>query len=97
MEMNKQAAQSNASDDDYLVIILRTCIALGKFPIVDWSVSIMAVDDCAQMLTERILATDPALFNAEAREVKGDLVPWSHLRDWLLPSTTTPMVTERPR
>ena len=48
----------------------------------------MAVDDCASMLSEKVLAADPLLFDAAARETKGDLVPWASLREWVLPDTS---------
>ena len=74
-------------DDDYLVIMLRTCIALSMIPYgVQWSVSIMAVNHCADMISCLVLDSTDADFTAEPSEVKGDLVQWDTLVQWLMPA-----------
>ena len=80
-----RAVGSLAPDDDYIVIFLRACLATGFFPRTNWAVSILSVDDCVKMLTS--ISTygkiDRYSFDGVAREVKGRLMPFSRLYDWL--------------
>lgn len=80
-----RAPGSLAPDDDYIVIFLRACLASGFFPKTDWAVSILCIDDCVKMISS--LTTDGALgrysFDGVAREVKGKLIEFSKLCDWL--------------
>jgi len=77
-------------DDDYLVILLRACVALGLFPAAPWAISVMAVDQAAALLSEialaganRLLGAGADAFDGQAKETKGDLVPFSALHEWL--------------
>lgn len=80
-----RAVGSLAPDDDYIVIFLRACLATGFFPRTEWAVSILCVDDCVKMLADisRAGAVDRYAFDGVAREVKGKLMPFSRLHDWL--------------
>ena len=73
-------------DDDYVVLLLRTCVALRSFPRAPWAVSIMAVHECADMLAALASDAPSAMFTSAAREVKGNLVRWATLCDWLTPA-----------
>ena len=77
------AAGSVVPDDDAFVIVLKACVALGLFPDVPWASSLMAVDQCASLFV-RLLQDGPAdEFTGVASEVKGSLVPWSTLYEWV--------------
>jgi uncharacterized zinc-type alcohol dehydrogenase-like protein len=80
-----RAVGSLAPDDDYIVIFLRACLATGFFPRTEWAVSILCVDDCVKMLTSISLSgqVDRYAFDGVAREVKGKLMPFSQLYEWL--------------
>jgi len=80
-----RAVGSLAPDDDYIVIFLRACLATGFFPRTEWAVSILCVDDCVKMLADISLsgAVNSYAFDGVAREVKGKLMPFSRLHDWL--------------
>jgi thioester reductase-like protein len=72
------------SPDDYIVAVLGACVAVNCFPLrPDWSVSIMAVDACCNLLTETILTAPLAMFDGVGHEVKSDLTPWLTLCGWL--------------
>jgi len=72
-------------DDDYLVILLRTCITLRCRPQAEWSVSVIPVNQCVNMISAVLLAAAPTDFTAKAREVKGNVVRWETLCEWLAP------------
>lgn len=76
---------SLAPDDDYIVIFLRACLATGFFPETDWAVSILCIDDCVEMLTTLSLSGSVGQysFDGVAREVKGQLMPFSKLYEWI--------------
>jgi uncharacterized zinc-type alcohol dehydrogenase-like protein len=76
---------SLAPDDDYIVIFLRACLATGFFPETDWAVSILCIDDAVKMLSTLTLSDtlDRYSFDGVAREVKGKLMPFSQLYEWL--------------
>jgi alcohol/geraniol dehydrogenase (NADP+) len=76
---------SLAPDDDYIVIFLRACLTTGFFPKTDWAVSILCIDDCVKMISSLSLdgALDRYAFDGVAREVKGKLIDFSKLCDWL--------------
>lgn len=74
-------------DDDYVVLCLRACLALGKFPMAHgWSVSIMPVHQCADLLATLCLEAPTERFTGEPREVKGDLIRWNTLYEWMSPA-----------
>lgn len=73
-------------DDDYIVQMLRMCVALKRFPTAPWSVSVIAVNACADMLASTILDAPDAQLTGAPREVKGDLLEWGTLCGWLVPA-----------
>ena len=80
-----RAQGSLAPDDDYIVIFLRACLETGFFPRTDWAVSILSIDDCVKMLSS--ISTDGKYdryaYDGVSREVKGRLMEFSQLYDWL--------------
>ena len=76
-------------EDDALVVLLRACLRLNAAPSdVDWSASVIPVDDFAAKLAAMAFGKlDGAPFDAAPREAKGDLVRWREvLEAWLPPS-----------
>ena len=76
-------------EDDALVVLLRACLRLNAAPSdVDWSASVIPVDDFAAKLAAMAFGNlDGAPFDAAPREAKGDLVRWREvLEAWLPPS-----------
>ena len=76
-------------EDDALVVLLRACLRLNAAPCdVDWSASVIPVDDFAAKLAAMAFGKlDGAPFDAAPREAKGDLVRWREvLEAWLPPS-----------
>ena len=80
-----RAVGSLAPDDDYIVIFLARAYATGFFQRTEWAVAGLCVDDCVKMLADisRAGAVDRYAFDGVAREVKGKLMPFSRLHDWL--------------
>jgi len=74
---------SVAPDDDYIVIFLRACISLNLFPHTDWAFSVMSVNDCSTMLTNLSLHGQVESFDGVAREVKGKLIAFDQLHNWI--------------
>mmetsp|Transcript_7435 Transcript_7435/g.12576 ORF Transcript_7435/g.12576 Transcript_7435/m.12576 type:complete len:1066 (+) Transcript_7435:114-3311(+) len=72
-------------DDDYVVLLLRTCIALRKFPLAPWAVSIISVDQCCDTIAQLTVRAQNNEFASRAKEMKGDLVQWETIYKWLSP------------
>ena len=70
-------------DDDFLVITLRACMRLGLFPEADWAVSVMSIDQCAAKISRLALDSPAEAFTAIPEEVKGKLIPWHQLFEWV--------------
>jgi len=77
------AAGSVIPDDDAFVIVLKACVALGLFPDVPWASSLMAVDQCASLFVRLLVDAPAGEFSGRPSEVKGSLVPWGTLYEWL--------------
>ena len=74
-------------EEDAIVILLSACIKVGRIPHNPaWSVSIMPVNHCTDMLARFMLDAPADLMTSKARELSGGLVPWDTLCEWIAPS-----------
>uniref|UniRef100_A0A7S3NL32 Carrier domain-containing protein n=1 Tax=Aureoumbra lagunensis TaxID=44058 RepID=A0A7S3NL32_9STRA len=74
--------------DDYIIILLRACILIGKIPErSDWSISILNVDAIARFTCDTLIQCEEKDFDAKPQEIKGDLFSWKTFCDWLLSSS----------
>lgn len=81
------ASKRALPDDDAIVIMLRACIKVGMIPCNPaWSVSIMPVNQNTDMLARLMLDAPADQMTSKAREVKGDLVKWDTLCEWIAPA-----------
>jgi thioester reductase-like protein len=80
------ASERDLPNEDAIVLILRACIEVGMIPCNQaWSVSIMPVNQCADMLARLMLDAPLDQMTSKARGVSGDLVQWDTLCEWMAP------------
>ena len=92
-------ARAALPDDDAVVILLRSCVAVGRYPLGDdcpWAVSIVSVDQGARLVASLALDPPDADFVAAPELLKGDLLLWSTFAKWLFSALRERQVATTP-
>lgn len=74
---------SKLPDNDYIVILLRACIALGLRPEAPWVVNIVGIDPVAEHVVQLAVKAPAPDFVAVPVPVEGAPLPWSQLCTWV--------------
>eukprot|EP00931_Biecheleriopsis_adriatica_P062491 TRINITY_DN3767_c0_g1_i1.p1 TRINITY_DN3767_c0_g1~~TRINITY_DN3767_c0_g1_i1.p1 ORF type:complete len:1331 (+),score=270.42 TRINITY_DN3767_c0_g1_i1:87-4079(+) len=74
---------SKLPDSDYIVILLRACIALGLRPEASWVVNIVGIEPLADHMVHLAVEAPAPDFAAVPVPVEGSALPWSQLCNWV--------------
>lgn len=77
------AGAATLPDDDFMVLLTRSCAAVGLRPDAPWAVSIMAVDGLADWVSQVAVRRPPSEFTGAPRDIKAKLVSWRQVWAWM--------------